>query len=82
MKIKGIELPDKAIFSAERRMEQAEFDAQAIRAALMEPVLQSNIAARRESYDIVDFAATRLIALWAKQGRIKKVAGTRRWVAA
>ena len=82
MKIKGIEVPEKAIFAAECRMEQAEFDAQAIRAALMDPIMQANVAARRESYDIVDFAATRLIALWAKQGRIKKVAGTRRWKAA
>jgi hypothetical protein len=82
MKVNGIEIPEKAIFAAECCRDKAEFDAQAIRCAIMDPILQANIATRRESYDIVDYAATRLISQWAKQGLIKKVAGTRRWEAA
>lgn len=82
MKVNGKEMPAQAIFAAERCRDSGEFDAQAIRGAIMDPVLGANIANRRESYDIVDYAATRLISQWAKQGLIKKVAGTRRWEAA
>lgn len=39
-------------------------------------------AARRGFNDAIDALATRLVREWAKEGRITKVAGTRRWRAA
>jgi hypothetical protein len=82
MKVKGQEIPDIAIDAANRRMRSGEFDVQHIRAALNPLIVASGLFARREAYDVTDALATRLVSLAAKQRRIKKVAGTRRWVAA
>lgn len=82
MKVKGQQIPDSVIAVGNRRMRSGEFDVQHIRSALNPAVIATGLFSRREAYDVTDALATRLVSLAAKQGRIKKVVGTRRWMAA
>jgi hypothetical protein len=82
MKVNGIDFPEGALAAALRRMRAGEFDAQDVRQSMREPVKAANIYGRNAAYDAIDAAATRLIRAAAADGKIVKVLGTRRWVAA
>lgn len=83
MKVRSKEFPNEAIAAAEVRRRSGEFDAQYLRSSMRNIVVASGIyRSNSEAYDAADAAATRLISKWAKEGKIKKVPGTRRWVAA
>ncbi|WCM21383.1 hypothetical protein NDK50_08025 [Paraburkholderia bryophila] len=82
MKVKGQQIPDSVVEVGNRRMRSGEFDVQHIRSALSPAIISTGLFDRRVAYDAADALATRLVSLAARQGRIKKVVGTRRWVAA
>jgi hypothetical protein len=62
-------------------MRSGEFEAIHIRTAIAPALIATQIFVRSVAYEVADALATRLISRAAKDGRIKKVAGTRRWEA-